>query len=87
MEPTMKFQVFKQKIELAAKQLNSMTPRKTITDDDKTTVLLHGIRKHHGGVFRTILDVIEQGPESYVRRHVQETVTNGEKSRSRSSSH
>ena len=63
MEPSMKFQVFKQKIEYAARQLNSMTPRQTITDDDKTTVLLHGLRKHHGGVFRTILDVIEQSPD------------------------
>ena len=63
MEPTMKFQVFKQKIEFAARQLNSMTPRKIITDDDKTTVLLHGLRKHHLNVFRTILDVLEQSPE------------------------
>ena len=63
MEPTMKFQVFKQKIEFAARQLNSMTPRTSITDDDKTTVLLHGLRKHHLEVFRTILDVLEQSPE------------------------
>ena len=37
-----------------------MTPRTSITDDDKTTVLLHGLRKHHLNVFRTILDVLEQ---------------------------
>ena len=63
MEPSMKFQVFRQKIEFAARQLNSMTPRTSITDDDKITVLLHGLRKHHYNVFRTILDVLEQNSE------------------------
>ena len=63
MEPTMKFAVFKQKIDFAAKQLNSMSPRQLITDEDKTTVLMHGLRRHHGGVFKTILDILEQSVE------------------------
>ena len=60
MEPKQKLAEFKNKIIFAAKQLNCMTPNKIITDDDQTTVLMTGVRKHHAEVFRTTLDVLEQ---------------------------
>ena len=63
MEPKQRLAEFKNRIIFASKQLNCMTPKPVITDDDQTTVLMTGVRKHHSDVFCTTLDVLEQSTE------------------------
>ena len=61
MSPEMKFAQFKNRIEYDARQLNSMVATSVvISEDDKTTVLLRGVRKHHNSTFKTTLEILEQ---------------------------
>lgn len=64
MLPRTKFAEFKARIEHDARQLNSMDSSTVlITEDDKTTVLMNGVRRHHDETFRTTLDVLEQSTD------------------------
>lgn len=66
MQPRQKFAEFKAKIEFNARQLNSMdASRALISEDDKVTVLMNGVRKYHDEVFRTTLDVLDQSTDSF----------------------
>lgn len=63
LEPAQKLAEFKHRIDHAARTLNSMSPDPSvelISEDDKTTVLMSGVRKHHARVFATTLDILEQ---------------------------
>lgn len=61
MATDMKLAEFKHKIEFTARQVNSMTIGvETISDDDKLTVLLRGVRQHHLHTFKTTLEILEQ---------------------------
>ena len=54
MSPAMKFAQFKNRIEYDARQLSSMVAKgDIISEDDKTTVVLTGVRKHHNSTFKT----------------------------------
>ena len=63
MEKNQKLAEFKARIDFAARQLNAMSPDEVVSDDDKTQVLILGVRKHHDSVFRTTLDIFEQTTE------------------------
>jgi hypothetical protein len=54
MSPEMKFAQFKNRIEYDARQLSSMVAKgDIISEDEKTTVVLTGVRKHHNSTFKT----------------------------------
>lgn len=65
MEPGQRLAEFKNRIEFSARQLNSMSPSDLISDDDKTTVLMSGVRKHHDAHFKTTLEVLEQSTNEF----------------------
>jgi paraquat-inducible protein B len=60
MKPGEKFSHFKSQIAEKAKQLNMMSNKEVVSEDDKVTVIMQGVRKHHLRTFTTVLDILEQ---------------------------